>query len=185
MKTLLRLCACLLLGCVLTACPETTVNDDFGLKPLTLKASDWNGSWQPIDDDDKTDFSVIDAQQGLIRFTEPGKKEAMPIEFKIRRASADDKVNLYFVLIHEKGTKPGSFTIYILRQSDKGILFLWGIEHDAIEAAIKAGQLQGSTRQVKNDTINHLDSVPANYTKLLEPQFWNWSEPMVLKRAKK
>jgi len=184
MKTLLRLCACLLLGCVLTACPETTVNDDFGLKPLALKASDWSGNWQPIDDDDKTDFSVIDAKQGLIRITDPDKKEAEPIEFKIRRASADDKVNLFFALIHEKGTKPGSFTLYILRHSDKGILFLWCIEHDAIEAAIKAGELKGTTKRVKDDPHNHLDSVPANYTKLLEPQFWNWSEPSVLKRQK-
>ncbi|MCF7790350.1 MAG: hypothetical protein K9N47_29795 [Prosthecobacter sp.] len=77
MKTLLRGLGAALLACVLTACPETTVNDDFGLKPAVLKAGDWNGTWIPVDDDDAVRFAVTNAEQDLLVLTEPGKKEAI------------------------------------------------------------------------------------------------------------
>ncbi len=185
MKTLLRLCACLLVGCVLTACPETTVNDDFGLKPFVLETDDWNGAWQPLDDEDVIRFTVIDAAQGILRMTEPGDKKDEPHDFKLRRASADDKVKLCFALVREKDAAPSATQIHLMRVPQEGALLAWIINDEAVEAAIKAGQLQGTTKRVKNDPHNHLDSVPANYTKLLEPQFWNWSEPSVLKRANK
>lgn len=185
MKTLLRLAACVLLGCGLTACPETTVGDDFGLQPLVLDAGDWNGAWTPLDDDSVLQITVTDAAQGLLRMTEPGKKDDQPLDFKLRRASADDKVKLCFALLREKDAAPAATQIHLMRESDEGALLVWMINDLAVEAAIKAGQLQGSTKRVKNDPHNHLDSVPANYTRLLEPQYWNWSEPSVLKRAKK
>ena len=42
----------------------------------------------------------------------------------------------------------------------------------------------GTTRLAKGDPQNHLASETTNYTTMLEPQFWNWSEPSVLKRKK-
>ncbi len=185
MKTLLRLCACLLLGCVLTACPETTVNDDFGLKPLALKASDWSGNWQPLDDDDMLQFSIVDAAQGILSMTEPSNKKVEPLDFKLRSASADDKVKLCFALLRDKDAAPSATQIHLMRESEKGALLVWMINDEAVEAAIKSGQLQGTTKRVKDDPHTQLDAVPATYPKLLEPQFWSWSVPMVLKRQKK
>ncbi len=185
MKTLLRLVAGALLACVLTACPETTVNDDFGLKPAALKAADWNGSWTPVDDDDAVRFEVTDAKQGVLLLTEPGKKDNKPIEFRIRRASADAKVKLCFAVAHERAAKKTGETLFLMREIVDGVLFTWNINHEAVAAAIKGGQLQGTVKPDKDGAHSHLASTAANYAKLLEPQFWNWSEPTCLKRGKK
>lgn len=185
MKTLLRFAAAALIACGLTACPETTVNDDFGLKPAALKAQDWNGSWTAVDDDDALQFAVTDAAQGLIVVTEPGKKDDKPIEFKIRRAVADSKVKLCFAIAHEHGAKKPGSPLFLMREADDGVLFTWNINHDSVAAAIQSGELQGTVKPDKDGAHSHLDSTPANSKKLLEPQFWNWSEPSCLKRAKK
>ncbi|MDB6005798.1 MAG: hypothetical protein JWR15_2785 [Prosthecobacter sp.] len=184
MKTLLRLVAAVLIACGLTACPETTVNDDFGLKPAVLQATDWNGGWTAVDDDDVLQFAVTDAAQGVVVMTEPGKKDDKPVEFRIRRASADQKVKLYFAIAHERGEKTLGASIFLMREADDGVLFTWSINHDVVAKAIQAGQLQGKVKFEKDDPHNHLDSTAANYAKLLEPQFWNWSEPTCLKRGK-
>lgn len=183
MKTLLRLAAAVLIACALTACPETTVNDDFGLKPAVLKAADWNGSWTPVDDDNALQFTVTDAALGLMVMTEPGKKDDKPIEFKIRRASADQKVRLCLALARARDEKKSPTSLFLMREADDGVLYTWSINHDAVAAAIKAGQLQGTVKYEKDDPHNHLASTSSNYTKLLEPQFWNWSEPTCLKRS--
>ncbi len=185
MKTLLRLVAAALLACCLTACPETTVNDDFGLKAAALKATDWNGPWTAVDDDDALQFAVADAAQGLVVMTEPGKKDDKPVEFRIRRASGDPKVKLFFALAHERGGKKPGSSIFLMREADDGVLFSWNIDHEAVAAAITAGKLQGTVKPDKDGAHSHLDSTAGNYAKLLEPQFWNWSEPTCLKRAKK
>lgn len=184
MKTPLRVLACVLLACALSACPETTVNEDFGLKPPALDADDWNGLWMSIDDDDTFKFTIADAEKGLVVMTETKKKDEKPLEFRLRRASDDDSVKLLFALVQDKDGKPGSSTLHLLRESDEGVLLVWMIDDEAVEKAIKAGQIKGTTESVKNDPHNHLDSDPANYTKLLEPQFWNWTEPAVLRRIK-
>ncbi|MCB1275263.1 hypothetical protein [Prosthecobacter sp.] len=184
-KDILRIFACALLACSLTSCPETTVEDDFGLKPVGLKAGNWSGSWTPVDDDDAVQFAVTDAAQGLILMTEPGKKNAEPVEFKLRRASADDKVELFFAVVRERKEKKGGASLFLMREPEKDVLFTWSINHDAVAAAIQSGQLKGTVKPDKDGAHSHLDSDPANYVKLLEPQFWNWSEPMCLKRAKK
>jgi hypothetical protein len=187
MKTLFRGLAAALLACTLTACPETTVNEDFGLKPAVLKAADWNGSWTPVDegDDDAVQFAVTNAAQGLLVLTEPGKKDAQPIEFRIRRASAESKIKLCFAVAQESDAKkPGVASLFLMRTAENGVIYNWGINHDAVAAAIKSGQLKGTVKPDKDGAHSHLDSTPANYEKLLEPQFWNWSEPTCLKRAK-
>lgn len=185
MKTLFRGLAASLLACVLTACPETTVNEDFGFKPAMLKAADWNGTWTPVDDDDAVQFAVANADQGLLLLTEPGKKDAKPIVFRIRRASADAKIKLCFAVAQERDAKKtGAASLFLMRTAESGVLYTWGINHDAVAAAIKSGQLKGSVKSDKDGAHSHLDSTAANYEKLLEPQFWNWSEPTCLKRAK-
>ncbi|MDZ4404757.1 hypothetical protein [Prosthecobacter sp.] len=185
MKTcLVRVLACVLLACALTACPETTVNEDFGLKPVALEADDWNGLWMPVDDDDKIQFTVTDAAKGVLQMTEPDVKKNKPMDFRMRRASNDDKVKLCFILTRDEDGKEAKMQIQLLRLPEEGVLLAWMINDEAVETAIKAGQLKGTTQRVKDDPHNHLDSDPANYTKLLEPQFWDWSEPSILKRAK-
>ena len=185
MKTLLRGVVAALLACVLTACPETTVNEDFGLKPAALKAADWNGTWTPVEDDDAVQFAVTNAAQGLLVLTEPGKKDSKPIEFQIRRATADSKVKLCFAVAQERDAKKtGAATLFLMRTAESGVLYTWGINHDTVAAAIKSGQLKGAVKPDKDGAHSHLDSTAANYEKLLEPQFWNWSEPTCLKRSK-
>jgi hypothetical protein len=185
MKTLFRGIAVALLACVLTACPETTVNDDFGLKPAILQAADWNGTWTPVDDDDALHFAVTNTEPDLLVLTEPGKKDAKPIEFHIRRASADSQIKLCFAVVHERDAKkPGTASLFLMRTAEDGVLYTWSINHDTVAAAIKSGQLQGTVKPDKDGPHSHLDSTAANYDKLLEPQFWNWSDPTCLKRAK-
>lgn len=188
MKTLLRGLAAALIACALTACPETTVNDDFGLQPAALKASDWNGTWIPVDghEDDAVQLTVTDAAQGHILMTEPGKKDAKPIELALRLATADSKAKLSYAIAQERDAKkqPGSATLLLMRIAADGILYTWSIDHDTVAAALQSGQLQGTVKTAKDGPHNHLDSTPTNATQLLEPQFWNWSEPTCLKRAK-
>ena len=169
----------------MTACPETTVDENFGLKPVAVDAGDWNGAWMPVDDDDVVQFTVTDAAQGTLRMTEPDRKDAKPVEFRLRRASADKDVQLSFLVMREQGEKAAATSLHLIREADEGVILAWVINHHAVEAAIKSGQLKGSTKRIKKDPQNHLDSDPANYTRLLEPQFWHWSEPSVLRRAKK
>lgn len=183
--TLSRLLACVGLVCLLSACPETTVNEDFGLKPAVLKAEDWNGSWTPVDDDDVFQLAIVDAAEGTLLMTEMGEKADKPFEFKVRVASNNDRQKLLFALTQDKGEKTPKTSLHLMREADDGVLLAWNINDSAVEKAIKAGELKGTTQRVKDDPHNHLDSDSANYSKLLEPQFWNWTEPMVLKRVKK
>lgn len=185
MKTCLaRFLASVLLACALTACPETTVNEDFGLKPLALEVDDWNGLWMSLDDDDKIQFTVTDAAKGVLQMTEPDEKKNKFMDFRMRRASNDDKVKLCFALTRDQNAKEPKTQIHLIRLPDEDVILVWMINDEAVEQAIKAGLLKGTTQRVKDDPHNHLDSDPANYARLLEPQFWNWSEPSILKRAK-
>lgn len=191
MKThLFRLLACALLGCLLTACPETTVSDDFGIKPAALKAGEWNGEWVPIDDDKEEviQITAIDATRGILRMTEPGKKDDKPVDFEIRRASLDSKAHLFFALVTEQKDKDkesaGHPSLHLISADDDGVLLVWSPNHEAIAKGIQSGQLMGTTKLAKGDPQNHLASETTNYTTMLEPQFWNWSEPSVLKRKK-
>lgn len=179
----LRFFACVLLACALSACPETTVNEDFGFKPLELKPNDWNGLWIPLDDDSKIQFSVTDAAQGVLQMTEPDEKEDKPMRFYLRRASADDKAKLCFALTRDQDAREPRTQVHLFRIPEEGVILAWMVDDLAVEKAIKSGQLKGSTQRVKDDPHNHLDSDAANYIRLLEPQFWNWSEPSILKRA--
>lgn len=189
-KHLLRLLSCALFGCLLTACPETTVSDDFGIKPASLKADEWNGTWISVDDNDNEviEITAMDATRGILRMTEPGKKDEKPVDFELRRASLDGKVQLLFALVTEQKDKDkdkeraGEPTLHLIRAGDNGMLLVWSPNHEAIAKGIQSGQLKGTTKLAKGDPQNHLASETTNYTAMLEPQFWNWSEPSVLKR---
>lgn len=183
MKASLRILLAAMLASLLTACPETTVDDDFGLKPQALKPADWSGSWMAIDDDDVIQFTLTDAENGGMLMTEPGDKDDKPVEFRLRQTSDEDKSDLLFALISNKDAKPARNSLHLLRQSGEGVLLVWSIDDEAVEKAIQAGQLKGSTERVKNDPHNHLASDPANASKLLAPQFWRWTEPAILKRS--
>ncbi|MGV3659478.1 MAG: hypothetical protein ACO1TE_04820 [Prosthecobacter sp.] len=189
MKThLLRLLSCALLGCLLTACPETTVSDDFGIKPAALKAGEWNGEWVSVDDDEDevVQITAIDATRGILRMTEPGKKDDKPVDFEIRRASLDGKAELLFALVNEQKDKEQASqpTVHLIRAADDGVLLVWSPNHEAIAKGIQTGQLKGTTKLAKGDPQNHLASESSNYTAMLEPQYWNWAEPSILKRKK-
>jgi hypothetical protein len=173
-----------LLVCVLTACPETTVDDDFGLKPAVLNAADWNGTWTPVDDDDSLQFAVTNAAEGRVCMTELGKKDAKPVDINLRRASADPKTKLCFAVFHERDAKQPAASLLLMRAANDGVLYTWSINHDAVADALKSGQLQGAVKTSKDGPHNHLDSTPANAAQLLQPQYWNWSEPTCLKRVK-
>lgn len=57
----------------LTSCPETTVPRDFGMKPLELKADEWNGVWRDPTEADGMTFTVTDAAKGQFTITFPDK----------------------------------------------------------------------------------------------------------------
>lgn len=179
----LRFCVCVLLACALSACPETTVNEDFGLKPLELKSDDWNGLWMPLDDDNKIQFTVTDATKGILQMTEPDEKSDKPMSFHLRRASADKTVKLCFALTRDQDAKEPKTQVHLFRMPEEGVILAWMLDDLAVEKAIKTGLLKGTTQRVKDDPHNHLDTDAANCERLLEPRFWNWSEPSILKRT--
>lgn len=186
MKTvLLRLAASVLVICFLSACPETTVDEDFGHKPLVLKPDDWNGLWTEVDDDDKMLFTIIAPAKGVLRISDPDDKKDKPSDLRLHRASADDKMKLCFALMLDQKDQGAKTQIMLMRQPEDGVILIWMIDDLAVEKALKAGQLKGTTQRIKDDPHNHLATDPANHAKLLEPQFWNWSEPMILKRVEK
>lgn len=181
MKKLLRIVVAAFLACALASCPETTVDESFGTKPAVLKAEDWNGSWTHAGDDDEARFTVLDAALGVVRLDD-GDGKGKPTEILLRQPT-DKKTPLRFATVREAGEKQKELPLYLLREGDDGVIFIWSIHHDAVAKAIQSGRLKGSTKSVKGDPQNHLVSDPANYAPLLEPQFWNWTEPMCLRRV--
>jgi hypothetical protein len=182
---LLRLAASVLAVCLLSACPETTVDQDFGLKPLELQPGDWNGLWTSVDEKEKFQFTVIFPSNGVLRLSDPDDKKEEPSDLRLHRATADDKIKLCFALMQDQDDKETKSQVMLMRQPDEGVILAWTIDDLAVEKALKAGQLKGTTQRVKDDPHNHLATDPANHTKLLEPQFWNWSEPVIFKRVGK
>ncbi|MEZ5385679.1 MAG: hypothetical protein R3F13_09190 [Prosthecobacter sp.] len=183
MKHTFRFLLAALLACALTSCPETTVDENFGARPAVLDADDWNGSWTHAgDDDDEARFTVLDAALGVVRLEDTDGKDK-PSEILLRQPT-EAKTPLRFATMREIGEEKAPLPLYLLREGDDGVIFIWGINHEAVAKAIKSGRLKGETKVVKNDPQNHLIADPVNYPVLLEPQFWNWTEPMCLRRVK-
>lgn len=174
----------------LTSCPETTVSREFGAKPLELKAGDWNGVWRDPAETDGMTFTVTDAAKGQLTITFPekdGKKEE-PLKVVINEVGGGDKnKNLAFFVHFDKASEAfGPFNL--IRHTDKGVFYFWNPKHDSIEAAVKSGELKGELTKVPKtkDEAEHnhtrLTADPANYEKLLDPKFWEWTEVNVFVR---
>jgi hypothetical protein len=189
MKTsFLRLAASLALTLLLTSCPETYVADDFGSAPVKLKTSDWEGSWHPADEADEVfTFRVRDAAQGLLELQEatPKDKTKKPEVFTLalRETGPKTDAKLLFAILKDSA-KTENGTLHLLRRSGDKAFHLWAINQDAITAALKSGELLGTSKPDKDGPHNTLATDPANYPKLLDPKFWKWTEPAVMVRHK-
>lgn len=188
MKTLpVRFLAVLTILCGLTACPETTVPDGFGTGPVALKASDWQGGWSPADEPGEVfEFQVADATQGLLELHEKKpadeKKKPEVFSFSLRQSGVKTGQGLCFAILKDKA-KPGPGTLHLMRPALKDVFILWGVDHEAVTAALKTGELKGGLEAPDKDGIhNSLAADPANYAVLLAPKFWKWTEPTVMVR---
>lgn len=188
---LLRLLACIGLAAMLSSCPETTVGPDFGPQAAELKAEDWNGFYDTAGDDEAFQVEVTDAARGQITLTEvPGaekKDNDKPLLLTLRRASLDqDDADIYFGTLVEKRDAPTRLPLYLVRADSKREIMFWSVNQKAIEAGIKAGTLKGTLKVPDKDGAHcHLESDPANYEQLVQPQYWKWREPATLVRQKK
>jgi hypothetical protein len=188
MKTqLVRSLALLTILCGLTACPETTVPDGFGVGPVGLKAGDWQGDWSPVDEPGEVfEFQVADGPQGVLELHEkkPADERKKPEVFSLslRHSGVKSGQGLCFAILKEKA-KPGPGTLHLMRPAQKDVFVLWGVDHEAVTAALKAGELKGGLEAPDTDGIHYsLGADPVNYTVLLAPKFWKWTEPTVMVR---
>ena len=170
----------------LTACPQTSVPRNFGAKPLALKTEDWQGTWQIAGENDDLRFVVKDAAAGQITVLEPDaekkKDKDEPVEIVIRETGAkEDGARAFMIVMSEPGGDRGSLNLITV--ANKGTFHSWNMKHDVVEAAVKSGELKGEVKEVQdkgdqkphNHTSLHAD--PANYDKLMDPKYWDWSEP--------
>lgn len=188
MKAILRLLTCAVAACVLTACPETKVGADFGYKPAALLPADWDGTWRVFGDDDDAILKVSDIATGQFTLTDvpkPGDKPGNLSIITLRHATTDKKGDLYFGTLREAGGKETTFTPLLLRVPEDGQFIVWMIDDDAVAAAIRSGQLKGTVKEAKDGAHSTLASDPANYSHLIQPQFWNWQSPMLLERDRR
>lgn len=198
MKTkLLHLLGGVAMAAFLTACPETTVPDNFGATTIGLKpenAEEWEGSWHPVDDPKEVfTFHVSDAKQGLMEIRDVPDPTAEPQDppkkpnlytLTLRDTGVNTEEKLHFAIIKDT-SKPDNGTLYLIRYPKDGVCILWGIDHEAVSAAITSREIQGLTKRDKdNDPHNSLGDDPADYPKLLAPKFWKWTEPAVMVKAK-
>lgn len=170
----------------LTACPQTSVQRDFGGMPLGLKIGDWQGVWQIVGEEDDFRFVVKDAAAGLITAQDTEKKkdgkEEEPVELLIRETGAkEDGDRAFMIVLSEPGGDRGSLNL--ISKPEKNTFHSWNLKHDIVEAAVKSGELKGEIKEVKDKgdqkPHNHtsLNSDPANYEKLMDPKFWEWTKP--------
>ncbi len=188
MKThLLRLTAAIGIVTLLSACPETYVADDFGAAAHQLKPAEWEGSWHPADDADELfTFRARDDGQGVLELLEaaPRDKTKKPEIFSLalRETGAKTDSKLLFAILKDTA-KTENGTLHLLRRPDDNVFLLWAVNQDAVTSALKSGELQGSSKPDKDGPHNTLATDPANYPKLLDPKFWNWTEPTVMIRS--
>lgn len=170
----------------LTSCPETSVPRDFGAKPLKLKSDDWAGIWRNVGDDDDDSFSleIKNATAGQIDVvtTDKEKKTEDTMEIIIHKIGAKTDEDLAFLTVFDKPGEPRG-SLHLISVPDEGVFHLWGLRDDVIESAIKSGELKGELKSVKekgdDKSHNHalLAADAANYAKLTDPKFWEWTKP--------
>lgn len=173
------------LSMVLCSCPETTVPKDFGVKPLKLSKGDWEGEWSEAGkgNEDGILFTVSDAAKGTL-VAKGKEKDDKPIDVIVHSAGARDDKICFLTYTDKPADARGP--LRLASKPKDGVFLLWDANHGEIEKAVKAGELTG--RLVKGDKADHthteLDAVTSNYARLLEPRFWNWSEPQTFVRRK-
>ncbi len=176
----------------LTSCPETSVPRDFGAKPLKLKNDDWSGVWSNAGDRDDFRFEIKNAAEGqmMLMSPNPEKKTEEAMEILAHEIGVKAGEGLIFLTVFEK---PGDMrgTLHLMSVPNEGIFHIWSIQNEVIEAAIKTGELKGELKSVKekgdDKSHNHglLAATAANYAKLTDPKFWEWTKPETFVRQGK
>ena len=182
-----RLTTSLAICLLLSACPETTVSDSFGTAPVRLKEADWDGNWRPADEGKELfTFRVKDAAQGVLELRETApkdpKKKPEIFSLTLRQIGAKTDDRLHLGILKDTG-KTDDGTPHLIRPSKDDVFILWAIDHEAVTAAIKSGELQGRIIPDKDGPHNSLTTDPKNYPQLLSPKFWKWTEPLVMMRV--
>jgi hypothetical protein len=188
MTNILRFVGSILLVTLFTACPETYVTDNFGASAVSLKNTDWDGQWHPADEP-KEDFTfrVRDASHGILELqettTKDPKKKPEIFTLSLRETGTKSEEKLYFAILKDT-TKTDDGTLHLIRPAQENVFILWAIDSDAVTAALKSGELQGTIVPDKDGPHNKLAADPKNYPQLLAPKFWKWTEPIVMLRSK-
>lgn len=186
MKT--RLCLASVAALMLTSCPEVHVPIDFGAAPAKLEADGWNGQWiNPGSPEEAIQFSVDPKRPDVLVTAEKKEDKEDRMEFHLRQVSTDPKHDdLFFVLIpsEEPPETAKSASPYLLKMTDDHVIFFWAVNHDAIEAGLKSGDLKGKiTRPDDKGSHCAIDAVEANYAELIKSEYWNWLEPTCISRS--
>ncbi|MBX7208469.1 MAG: hypothetical protein K1X78_09175 [Verrucomicrobiaceae bacterium] len=179
---------------VLTGCPETNVPRDFGSCPLKLNAEEWNGVWADPADGEGMTFKVVDAAKGQLTITFPAKanKEPEVLQVVINEVNGGEteKKLAFFIHFDKTAAAAGLGPFNLIRRPENGVLRLWNLRHDVIEAAVKSGELKGTLTKVPKtkDEAEHqhaqLAADPANYQRIVDAKFWDWTDPGVFVRTK-
>lgn len=185
---LLRFVGSILLASLLTACPETYVPDNFGTAAASLNSTDWDGQWHPVDEPKEGfTFRVRDAVEGVLELQETAaedpKKKAELFTLTLRETGAKSEEKLRFAILKDTA-KTDDGTLHLVRPAKDHVFILWAINSDAVTAALKSGELQGTVIPDKDGPHNKLAADPKNYAQLLAPRFWKWTEPTVMLRSR-
>jgi hypothetical protein len=175
----------------LTSCPETKVPREFGGKPLKLQSREWEGVWREAGSDEDLRFVVQDAAAGQITVFvyDKEKKTETAVEALAHEAPEKGEKLIFLTTFDEPGVAWGS--INLVSAPEKGVLHSWNLRHDVVEAAVKSGELAGRLKPVKEEgdqkPHNHtqLSADPANYKKLTDARYWEWTKPSTLVRVVK
>jgi len=184
-RKLLTLPFVALLALTLSSCPETTVSEEFGLTPVKLDKAEWQGRWIEAGkpDDEGFVFTIIDAAKGIFEARGTGKEDK-PLEVRIHSAGGPDDRLCFLTYTDKASAKRGP--LHLITRPKDHVFVLWGPNHQEMARGVKSGELKG--KLVKGDKDDHqhteLDSDPANYARLLEPRYWNWTEPDTFVRSR-
>ena len=169
----------------LCSCPETQVPRDFGTSPLKLKTDEWEGTWSEPGSNEKLVFTVTSADQGELTV----KDKNNPILVAVRQITNSDSSKDLAFLIHFDKEKADFGSVNLIRRPEKGVFCLWGLKNDVVEEAVRSGELKGELKAVKktDNEAEHshvrLAADSANYDKLMDARYWNWTEPGFFIRA--
>ncbi|GEM_PF-812458 len=184
-----RIVAALGLMALLCSCPQTEVDADFGEAAALLKSADWAGTWEVLGEDEQGRMEVNNASAGELSFVgldQAGKPKEKPSRLRLRLVPASKKqasgAEVFFALMSEVEKGRERFTPYLMRLQP-GRLLLWNLRHEAVSDAIRGGVLRGRLTRIKDgDEHSWLESCSANSRELTDPKYWDWMEPVILRR---